>query len=60
MLIHARGTASDIQQLLDRLRAEPPPLADITAIEVKPFSRAVAEGFVIVESASGEVHFRLR
>ena len=56
VLIHARGTASDIQGLVDRLRAAPPPLADITAIEVKPFSGAVAEGFSIVESASGETH----
>jgi len=56
VLIRARGAAEDIERLMGRLRAAPPPLADIVAIEVSPFGGAIAEGFSIVESALGETH----
>ena len=55
VLIRACGRANDIATLIKRLRADPPPLAAIEAIEVVPFTGRLAPGFSIVDSKKSEV-----
>ncbi|PBB24439.1 carbamoyltransferase HypF [Mesorhizobium sp. WSM4307] len=53
VLIRVRGVSSIIAALVEELRASPPPLADITAIETRPCVGELASGFVIVDSEAG-------
>ena len=53
VLIRACGQASKISTLIETLRAAPPPLADIVAIEIRDFQGFLAQGFHIVESVRG-------
>ncbi|MEJ2623835.1 MAG: carbamoyltransferase HypF [Pseudolabrys sp.] len=56
VLIRVRGSSHGIAALTERLRATPPPLAEITAIEVAPFAGSLDTGFSIIESAVGDAH----
>lgn len=53
VLIRVRGVSSTIAALVEELRASPPPLAEITAIETGPCEGELASGFVIVDSEAG-------
>ncbi|MBV1700757.1 MAG: carbamoyltransferase HypF [Hyphomicrobiales bacterium] len=53
VLIRVCGNASKIAALIETLRAAPPPLAEIVAIETRGFSGGLADGFHIVESQQG-------
>ncbi|AID34929.2 MULTISPECIES: carbamoyltransferase HypF [Mesorhizobium] len=53
VLIRVRGVSSVIAALVEELRASPPPLAEITAIETRPCEGELAPGFVIVDSETG-------
>lgn len=53
VLIRVRGVSSTIAALVEELRASPPPLAEITAIETRPCEGDLASGFVIVDSEAG-------
>jgi hydrogenase maturation protein HypF len=54
VLIRARSKSEDIERLIGRLRANPPPLAAVGAIEVTPFAGQLKPGFRIVESDRSE------
>ncbi|GAA3840897.1 carbamoyltransferase HypF [[Pseudomonas] carboxydohydrogena] len=53
VLIRLRGDDARIGQLVAELQASPPPLAQISRIEVSPFAGAIDTGFRIVPSAPG-------
>lgn len=56
VLIHAWGGERSLAAFLDRLRAEKPPLATITAIETEPLAGAPAgPRFAIVASSRGRI-----
>ncbi len=49
------GTTSQIDQFLQQLQQQPPPLAIIDQITTQSLSGAPAEGFTILESQSGHI-----
>jgi hydrogenase maturation protein HypF len=53
VLIRARGTEQRVAALLERIEAEPPPLAQIEAIEIGAFADALPAGFHIASSRLG-------
>lgn len=53
VLIRLRGEDARIGRLVAELKANPPPLAQISGIEVSPFAGAIDAGFRIVPSAPG-------
>lgn len=53
VLIRLRGDDARIGRLVAQLRANPPPLAQISGIEVSPFAGAIETGFRIVPSTPG-------
>jgi len=56
--IHAWGSASSLERFVQRLRDEPPPLAEISEILVDSLDAAISApaDFRIVDSRSGETH----
>jgi hydrogenase maturation protein HypF len=56
VLVRVSGTKTAVAALIKRLELEPPPLAHIDRIETKPFYEALANEFVIAESAGGSAH----
>ncbi|MGE5269868.1 MAG: carbamoyltransferase HypF [Thiohalocapsa sp.] len=55
VVIRASGDAAAIDTLLDRLKAEPPPLAQIEAVERWPLAAPLPSGFHIADSLAGVV-----
>ena len=53
VLIRAKGRASSVRSLINRMEQDPPPLASINSIEVSPFMGNVPSPFEIGESAAG-------
>ena len=53
VLIRARGSEQRVATLLERIEAEPPPLAQIEAIEIGAFVDALPAGFHIASSRPG-------
>ena len=53
VLIRLHGDASTIGVFVARLEKEPPPLARIDALAIRPFAGAIAGGFHIAESIGG-------
>ncbi|GJE03677.1 Carbamoyltransferase HypF [Methylobacterium isbiliense] len=51
VLIRVRGSSDGVERFIARLRAAPPPLADIAAIEVTTYGGSLDRGFRIAESA---------
>lgn len=59
VLIDAVGSKSDIEQLVDLIARQPPPLARIDAIERRPLPSEVQSDysrFEIIESRGGDIH----
>ena len=59
VLIRARGTRALVDELLDRLEREPPPLAQIDRIEIGDFAGGLPGGFHIAASARGSARTRM-
>lgn len=55
VVIRACGNAADIDALLDRLNSEPPPLAQIDAVERRALAAPLPSGFHIGDSRPGMV-----
>ena len=53
VLIRVRGGTAQIAALIETMRAAPPPLAEIAAIETREFDGAIGHGFSIGESKGG-------
>ncbi len=56
VLIRAFGTAAAITALVERIEREPPPLARIDAVEMRPCFVTFASGFAIADSIGGDAH----
>jgi hydrogenase maturation protein HypF len=54
--IRARGSRVGMTALIERIEREPPPLARIDAIEIRPYNGTLPDEFVIVESIGGDAH----
>lgn len=53
VLIRLRGAAAQIGALLETVRQAPPPLAEITGIEMRPYDGPLRAGFTIMTSQGG-------
>ncbi len=56
VLVRAAGSPLAIDALVRAIRDEPPPLARIERIDLRPYTGVLAEGFHIAQSLSGQPH----
>src|SRR5580704_8765626 len=59
VLVRVRGSRSRIDELIERIKREPPPLARLESVETRSYEGPLSADFRVAESVAGAVHTQI-